>query len=72
MLKLKITTVAVLAIAAVGPPHIASAQSDAAKLAAARACSGQQWSLKGYYSYQDCTADYIHYYPDLPPSQDPA
>jgi len=71
MLKLKIAAIAVLAIATVGPSQIATAQTDAAKLAAARACSGNQWHLKGYYSYQECTADYINYYPEIPPSQEP-
>lgn len=71
MIKLKIATILAIVGAAVTPMQAASAQSDAAKLAAARACSGQQWWLKGYNSYQDCTADYINYYPELPPSQDP-
>ncbi|MFA6607669.1 MAG: hypothetical protein WCS75_11780 [Sphingomonas sp.] len=69
MLKLKVTLFTVLAVSVLGVSQIASAQTNAAKLAAARACDGNQWSLKGYDSYKDCIADYIAYYPDLPPGQ---
>jgi hypothetical protein len=69
MLKLKITVLSALALAAVATPQIAGAQSNEAKLAAARACDGQQYKQKGYNSYQECTADYIAYYPGLPPTE---
>lgn len=71
MRKLKITALAVLAVSALGLPAFTGAQTNEAKLAAARACYGDQWRAKGYNSYQDCTADYIHYYPELPPGQEP-
>lgn len=71
MSVLKITMLSILGVSALGLAQAGTAQSNQAKLAAARACDGNQWQIKGYNSYQECTADYINYYPNTPPSQEP-